>query len=340
MAQPTMPSGRRRPRSAGGPPSRLSTLLKYGMGLALCVLAVHTAFGSLFAAPPPAPVTLKPSPSGREPGRAHAGGVHGNGNLLSPPKVSWPAANLRGPDAGASAPSAVAQPPVVSAPWPVSESGAHGASAGVVRPSQPAAAGSGDVMAVDSRTQHAGSSSAAARHPASSSATVVSRSPSSGTGSSVSAQTVAVDPNLLRFMQAYPSLAKLPAQYPIQDKFSVVMINYKRPRHLLWQMKRLVSSSLVHRVYIRVNSGRASVPRDVVAACEENPKVRLFFPDKNSLNNRFIYPEDMETEFTLSIDDDMEVQTSELEWAFGVARQFPAQVLGLPVVLLACTCNG
>lgn len=142
---------------------------------------------------------------------------------------------------------------------------------------------------------------------------------------------VPIDANMLKFMQAFPSLEALPARYPIQDKFTVVMINYKRPRHLQWQMKRLSSCPSVHHIYIRVNSGRDSVPADVVQDAADNPKVTMLFPSTNSLNNRFLYPEDMETEFTMSIDDDMEVQPDEIEWAFRVAKQFPAQVgVGVP----------
>ena len=59
-----------------------------------------------------------------------------------------------------------------------------------------------------------------------------------------------------------------------------------------------------------------------------NSKVKMLFPEENSLNNRFLLPADMATEWAFSIDDDIEITNAEIEWAFTVAQQHPAQVCG------------
>ena len=114
--------------------------------------------------------------------------------------------------------------------------------------------------------------------------------------------------------------------FPIQNKFSVIMLSYKRPQHLLWQVHRLMSLPQVHRLYVRVNSGEGSIPKDIEAKVIRHPRVQLEYCERNSMNNRFVMPPDIETEWVFNIDDDIEFQNREIEWAFNVARQRPAQV--------------
>ena len=254
--------------------------------------------------------------------------LHSPGPLGSPHEVDDPYAGEY-----EQLPPTAHAPPGVSPPAPVAWPTVSPQTKEVPRasPSLRASAAPLDDLTADTRTEHGpkpplakdDGSQSAARKPA---ASKPGRQQPSTTRAASAVRVVAIDPNMYKFLQAFPSLARLPQRYPIQDKFSVVMINYKRPNHLRWQMDRLSQSALVHRIYIRVNGGRSSVPQDVVSAANSNRKVRMVFSEKNSLNNRFLLPGDMETEWTLSIDDDMEVQVSELEWAFRVAQQHPAQV--------------
>ena len=66
-------------------------------------------------------------------------------------------------------------------------------------------------------------------------------------------------PDMRKLMDAFPSLSKLHHEFPIKDKFSVVMLNYKRPAHLEWQLRRLSQSPKVHRVCAALSPSRVAL---------------------------------------------------------------------------------
>jgi len=116
--------------------------------------------------------------------------------------------------------------------------------------------------------------------------------------------------------------------FPVKDKFTLIMLFYNRPNHLVWTVPQLLKLDDLHTLHIRINSGHDTVPAETLTMAQQDPRLKITYCEHNSMNNRFLMPEDMETEWVFNIDDDIEFNADEIAWAFQVAREFPAQVTG------------
>ncbi|XP_001625539.2 exostosin-3 [Nematostella vectensis] len=115
--------------------------------------------------------------------------------------------------------------------------------------------------------------------------------------------------------------------YP-KEQFTVVMLTYERELVLMEAIQRLVGLSYLNKVVIVWNSPLA-------------PSLSLHWPDigvpvhvvrttKNSLNNRFLPYDVIETDAILSIDDDVELRHDEILLAFRVWRENRDRIVGFP----------
>lgn len=61
-------------------------------------------------------------------------------------------------------------------------------------------------------------------------------------------------------IDAYPPLPPL-SRYPIRDKFSLIIMAYRRPEHLVWQLNRVLQLPSLHKLYLIFNDN-VSVDHD------------------------------------------------------------------------------
>ncbi|KXJ27657.1 exostosin-like 3 [Exaiptasia diaphana] len=115
--------------------------------------------------------------------------------------------------------------------------------------------------------------------------------------------------------------------YP-KEQFTIVMLTYERELVLMESIQRLVGLQYLNKVIVVWNS-------------PVNPSLSLRWPDigvplnvikttKNSLNNRFIPYDVIETDAILSIDDDVELRHDEILLAFRVWRENRDRIVGFP----------
>lgn len=136
-------------------------------------------------------------------------------------------------------------------------------------------------------------------------------------------------------VQLYPALPPL-GHYPITDKFSLIMLTYKRPNHAVWQMKRMLQVPSLHKFYLIVNdqAGKtletAELSQELrdLAFGDQRDRIEIIIPKDNHLNNRFLPPASLETETVMWLDDDMEVTWREAERAFKLSAAYPLQLVG------------
>ncbi|XP_050409232.1 exostosin-like 3 [Patella vulgata] len=113
-----------------------------------------------------------------------------------------------------------------------------------------------------------------------------------------------------------------------REQFTIVMLTYEREEVLMNALKRLKYLPFLNRVIVVWNN---QIP----------PSVELRWPDigvplnivktaKNSLNNRFLPFDIIETEAVLSIDDDAHLRHDEIIFGFRVWREERDRVVGFP----------
>lgn len=97
--------------------------------------------------------------------------------------------------------------------------------------------------------------------------------PATSTGTSAASRVTVLTPEQKRtaaatkpihtiqgLIDAYPWLPPVDT-YPIKDKFSLIMMSYNRPEHVVWQLDRVMQIKSLHKLYLIFNDnvGRAAV---------------------------------------------------------------------------------
>ena len=104
-----------------------------------------------------------------------------------------------------------------------------------------------------------------------------------------------------------------------REEFTVVILTYKRDDVLIGTLSRLVNQPHLNKVLVVWNSPYV-VPDSLQWPAIGAP-IEVVVPEKNSLNNRFLPFENIETEAVLSLDDDTHLRRDEIEFAFRTWRE-------------------
>lgn len=111
-------------------------------------------------------------------------------------------------------------------------------------------------------------------------------------------------------------------EFPIQDKFSVLISTYNPDRidYLSLLIRHLLVSDQVHTVYITWHNPSLEVPPSLYEKVKEEDytRVKVLTQAFDSLNNRFNPIPDLKTEAVYIIDDDIFIDTEDLEFTFKV----------------------
>lgn len=108
----------------------------------------------------------------------------------------------------------------------------------------------------------------------------------------------------------------------IQDQFSVLISTYNPDRieYLSLLIRHLLESQDVHTVYITWHNPDLKVPPSLYEKIkkEDYSRVQVLTQTFDSLNNRFNPIENLQTEAVYIIDDDIYIDTEDLEFTFKV----------------------
>lgn len=120
------------------------------------------------------------------------------------------------------------------------------------------------------------------------------------------------------------------------EQFTVILLTYERLENLIKTLDRLKGMPYVNKYLVIWNS--ITRPPSIAAA-QQNlswpPKnlgapLKVLKVDRNSLNNRFLPFDEIETDAILSLDDDSPLRQDELVFAFRVWRESRDRLVGFP----------
>lgn len=120
----------------------------------------------------------------------------------------------------------------------------------------------------------------------------------------------------------------LGGNYP-REQFTVVMLTYEREAVLLDSIGRLKGVPFLNKVIIVWNNPTKR-PEDGLVWPNIGVPVVVLLMEKNSLNNRFLPLEEIETEAILSMDDDAHLRPDEIVFGFRVWRENRERIVGFP----------
>lgn len=113
-----------------------------------------------------------------------------------------------------------------------------------------------------------------------------------------------------------------------REQFTVVMLTYEREQVLVMAVSRLKGLPYLNKVVVVWNNPLP--PSDTMVWPDIGVPVHVVKMKKNSLNNRFLPFEAIETEAVLSIDDDAHLRHDEIVFGFRVWREERDRVVGFP----------
>lgn len=113
-----------------------------------------------------------------------------------------------------------------------------------------------------------------------------------------------------------------------REQFTVVMLTYERDQVLMDSLGRLYGLPYLHKVVVVWNSPRP--PLDDLRWPDIGVPVVVVKAARNSLNNRFLPFDQIETEAILSVDDDAHLRHDEILFGFRVWRENRDRVVGFP----------
>ncbi|CAK8684115.1 exostosin-like 3 [Clavelina lepadiformis] len=113
-----------------------------------------------------------------------------------------------------------------------------------------------------------------------------------------------------------------------KEQFTIVLLTYERDEVLLQAVERLHDLPYLNKVIVVWNS--PSPPQDHLRWPDIGVEVVVITPEKNSLNNRFMPWDQIETDAVLSLDDDAHLRHDEILFGFRVWRQSRNRVVGFP----------
>lgn len=112
------------------------------------------------------------------------------------------------------------------------------------------------------------------------------------------------------------------------ERFTVVVLTYKRPTVLLQALQRLAGLLHLDRVVVVWNSPEP--PQKDLEWPQLDAPIEVVKMTKNSLNNRFLPFDMIRTEAVLSLDDDTHLRHEEIDFAFRVWRENRDRIVGFP----------
>ncbi|KAL4218501.1 Exostoses (Multiple)-like 3 [Mactra antiquata] len=113
-----------------------------------------------------------------------------------------------------------------------------------------------------------------------------------------------------------------------REQFTMVMLTYERSDVLIKAITRLKGLPYLNKVIVVWNN--PSVPSENLGWPDIGVPVVVVKMSKNSLNNRFLPFEAIETECILSIDDDSHLRHDEIVFGFRVWREERDRIVGFP----------
>ncbi|XP_052763160.1 exostosin-like 3 isoform X2 [Mya arenaria] len=113
-----------------------------------------------------------------------------------------------------------------------------------------------------------------------------------------------------------------------REQFTMVMLTYERSDVLIKAITRLKGLPYLNKVIVVWNN--PSMPSENLGWPEIGVPVVVIKMAKNSLNNRFLPFEAIETEAVLSIDDDSHLRHDEIVFGFRVWREERDRIVGFP----------
>ncbi|KAH8300076.1 hypothetical protein KR044_009525, partial [Drosophila immigrans] len=119
----------------------------------------------------------------------------------------------------------------------------------------------------------------------------------------------------------------LGGNYP-REQFTIVILTYEREQVLMDSLGRLYGLPYLHKVVVVWNSPKP--PLDDLRWPDIGVPVAVVKAPRNSLNNRFLPFDVIETEAVLSVDDDAHLRHDEILFAFRVWREHRDRVVGFP----------
>ncbi|XP_055839540.1 exostosin-3 [Episyrphus balteatus] len=119
----------------------------------------------------------------------------------------------------------------------------------------------------------------------------------------------------------------LGGNYP-REQFTIVMLTYEREQVLMDSLGRLYGLPYLHKVVVVWNSPKS--PLDDLRWPDIGVPVSVVRAPRNSLNNRFLPFDVIETEAVLSVDDDAHLRHDEILFGFRVWREHRDRVVGFP----------
>ncbi|XP_015040870.2 exostosin-3-like [Drosophila pseudoobscura] len=119
----------------------------------------------------------------------------------------------------------------------------------------------------------------------------------------------------------------LGGNYP-KEQFTIVILTYEREPVLCGLLRRLYGLPYLHKVVVVWNSRK--LPRIELLWPEIGVPVDVVRGPRNSLNNRFLPLDVIETEAVLSVDDDVQIGQDEIVFGFRVWREHRDRIVGLP----------
>uniref|UniRef100_A0A8C6WDU8 Exostosin-like 3 n=1 Tax=Neogobius melanostomus TaxID=47308 RepID=A0A8C6WDU8_9GOBI len=113
-----------------------------------------------------------------------------------------------------------------------------------------------------------------------------------------------------------------------REQFTVVMLTYEREEVLMNSLERLNGLPYLNKVVVVWNSPKP--PSEDLLWPDIGLPIVVVRTEKNSLNNRFLPWDAVETEAILSIDDDAHLRHDEIMFGFRVWREARDRIVGFP----------
>lgn len=113
-----------------------------------------------------------------------------------------------------------------------------------------------------------------------------------------------------------------------REQFTVVMLTYEREEVLMNSLERLNGLPYLNKVVVVWNSPK--LPSEDLLWPDIGVPIMVVRTEKNSLKNRFLPWNEIETEAILSIDDDAHLRHDEIMFGFRVWREARDRIVGFP----------
>lgn len=123
-----------------------------------------------------------------------------------------------------------------------------------------------------------------------------------------------------------------------REQFTIVILTYEREQVLMDSLGRLYGLPYLHKVVVVWNSPKP--PLEDLRWPEIGVQVEIIKAPRNSLNNRFLPYDCIETEAVLSVDDDAHLRHDEILFGFRVWRENRDRIVGFPGRYHAWDVNG